>query len=180
MAATTNPPCSGGCTATTGGGLASEGAAGGLAVGVPTEATAQGALDASTPEINAWVVIQPDDTVIIRVARAEMGQGTHTGLALLVAEELDCDWKGIHTEIPEPGPEFGPVMGVYGSLSVRTQWMPLRRAGAARSNAWVRSWLRCALISADMKEERGGKKEADGRGGSITADRGSSRKGRTL
>ena len=44
------------------------------------------------PEINAWVVVKPDDTVVIRIARSEMGQGTLTGLAQLVAEELDCDW----------------------------------------------------------------------------------------
>ena len=43
------------------------------------------------PEVNAWVVIKPDDTVIIRIARSEMGQGTLTGLAQLVAEELECD-----------------------------------------------------------------------------------------
>jgi hypothetical protein len=50
-----------------------------------------------SPEINAWVVIRPDDTVVIRVARSEMGQGTITGLAQMVAEELECDWKKITT-----------------------------------------------------------------------------------
>ena len=44
---------------------------------------------AAAPEVNAWVVVKPDDTCVIRIARAEMGQGTHTGLAQLVAEELD-------------------------------------------------------------------------------------------
>jgi isoquinoline 1-oxidoreductase beta subunit len=57
----------------------------------------------SSPEINAWVVIKPDDTVIIRVARSEMGQGTLTGLAQLVAEELECDWSKVATEYPTPG-----------------------------------------------------------------------------
>jgi CO/xanthine dehydrogenase Mo-binding subunit len=52
-------------------------------------ANAEGA-GAETPEINAWVVIQPDDTVVIRIARSEMGQGTLTGLAQLVAEELSA------------------------------------------------------------------------------------------
>ena len=56
-----------------------------------------------TPEVNAWVVIRPDDTVVIRIARAEMGQGSQTGLAQLVAEELDCDWSKVTTEIPTPG-----------------------------------------------------------------------------
>ena len=45
------------------------------------------------PEITAWIVIRPDDTVIIRVAKSEMGQGSFTGLAMLVAEELECDWE---------------------------------------------------------------------------------------
>ena len=77
---------------------------GGLSLGFPLPfgadvAHAQG----GTPEINAWVVIRPDDTVVIRIARAEMGQGSQTGLAQLVAEELDCDWSKVTTEIPTPG-----------------------------------------------------------------------------
>src|SRR4051812_50196406 len=56
-----------------------------------------------SPEINAWVVIRPDDTVVVRVARSEMGQGTLTGLAQLVAEELECDWSKVTTEFPTPG-----------------------------------------------------------------------------
>jgi isoquinoline 1-oxidoreductase subunit beta len=64
-------------------------AAGGLVVSfhIPF-ASAQGS---ETPEVNAWVVIKPDDTVVIRIARSEMGQGTLTGLAQLVAEELECN-----------------------------------------------------------------------------------------
>ncbi|MFC7691083.1 molybdopterin cofactor-binding domain-containing protein [Paeniroseomonas aquatica] len=61
------------------------------------------AAGAATPEVNAWVVIKPDDTVVIRIARSEMGQGTLTGLAQLVAEELDCDWAKVTTEYPTPG-----------------------------------------------------------------------------
>ena len=56
-----------------------------------------------SPEVNAWVVIRPDDTVVIRVARAEMGQGSLTGLAQLVAEELECDWSKVTTDHPTPG-----------------------------------------------------------------------------
>src|SRR3954452_25023307 len=56
-----------------------------------------------SPEVNAWVVIRPDDTVVIRIARSEMGQGTLTGLAQLVAEELGCDWSKVTTEFPTPG-----------------------------------------------------------------------------
>jgi len=56
-----------------------------------------------TPEVNAWVVIRPDDTVVVRIARSEMGQGTLTGLAQMVAEELECDWSKVTTEYPTPG-----------------------------------------------------------------------------
>ena len=55
-----------------------------------------------SPEVNAWVVIRPDDTVVIRVARSEMGQGTITGLAQLVAEELECNWSKVTYEYPTP------------------------------------------------------------------------------
>ena len=64
--------------------------------------TAVRAADGS-PEVNAVVVIRPDDTVVIRIARSEMGQGTLTGLAQLVAEELECDWSKVTTEYPTPG-----------------------------------------------------------------------------
>ncbi|MHC2715391.1 hypothetical protein ACVIWV_005112 [Bradyrhizobium diazoefficiens] len=56
-----------------------------------------------SPEIGAWVVVRPDDTVVIRIARSEMGQGSLTGLAQLVAEELECDWSKVSTEYPTPG-----------------------------------------------------------------------------
>ena len=58
-------------------------------------ATAQAARPA---EVNAWVVVRPDDSVVIRIARSEMGQGTLTGLAQLVAEELECDWAKVTAE----------------------------------------------------------------------------------
>ena len=71
---------------------------GGLTVGfhVP-ESLAQGKAPAAV-EINAWVVVRPDDSVIIRYARAEMGQGSMTSAPMLVAEELECDWKKVKIE----------------------------------------------------------------------------------
>src|SRR4029077_14797356 len=75
-------------------------AGGGLALGLNVpfaeEAQAQGAQAAA--EVNLWVAIKPDDTCVIRIARSEMGQGTITGLAQLVAEELECDWSKVTTE----------------------------------------------------------------------------------
>src|SRR5262249_16228743 len=57
-------------------------------------------IHASTParEITAWIVIEPDETVTIRVAKSEMGQGSFTALPMLVAEELDCDWSKVKAE----------------------------------------------------------------------------------
>ena len=64
------------------------------------QAMAQGINAPVSPEVNAWVVVQPDDKIIIRIARSEMGQGSLTGLAQMVAEELECDWAKVSTEYP--------------------------------------------------------------------------------
>src|SRR6059058_5514684 len=106
-------------------------ASGGLAIGLnlpfaipAAHAQAQFGM-LSDGEVNAWVVIRPDDTVIIRIARSEMGQGTITGLAQLVTEELECDWNKVRTELPTPGQnlarkrEWGE-MGTGGSRGIRT------------------------------------------------------------
>src|SRR5262245_40759822 len=78
---------------------------GGLALGldIPVGGPAVVRAADGSPEVTAWVVIRPDDTVVIRVARSEMGQGTLTGLAQMVAEELECDWSKVVTEYPTPG-----------------------------------------------------------------------------
>jgi isoquinoline 1-oxidoreductase subunit beta len=91
---------------------------------------------AGAPEINAWVVIRPDDTVVIRIARSEMGQGSLTGLAQLVAEELECDWSKVTTEYPTPGQNVARkrVWGDYaatGSRSIRESHEYVRKGGAA-------------------------------------------------
>src|SRR6476619_2804660 len=54
--------------------------------------------DPSAPEINAWIVIAPDDTVTIRIAQTELGQGVWTSNAMMVAEELQCDWNKVRPE----------------------------------------------------------------------------------
>ena len=112
-------------------------AGGGLALGfnVPfgmDEAAAQ----AAGTEVNAWIVIKPDDTCTIRIARTEMGQGTRTGLAMLVAEELECDWKKVATEQVTAGTNLARKrvwgeMGTGGSRGIRTSHDYVRRGGAA-------------------------------------------------
>ncbi len=88
------------------------------------------------PEVNAWVHIAPDETVTVRIARSEMGQGTLTGLSQLVAEELDCDWTMVTTEYPTPGESLARerVWGSYstgGSQGIRGSHQYVREGGAA-------------------------------------------------
>ena len=71
-----------------------------------------------------------DDYVTLFIHKAEMGQGTVTSLSMLLAEELECDWKKIRTEFPGIDRAFGGNQGVVGSASIRTSWQPLRQAGA--------------------------------------------------
>ena len=66
------------------------------------EAHAEARAQVGACEINCWIVVAPDDTVMIRIARSEMGQGAMTGLAMLVAEELECDWSKVRTEFVSP------------------------------------------------------------------------------
>src|SRR5262245_61703009 len=113
-------------------------AGGGLALGlhIPFGGVERAHAQAATPEINAWVVIKPDDTVVIRVARSEMGQGTITGLCQLVAEELECDWSKVTYEYPTPGESVkrNQVWGSYstgGSRGIRTSHDYVRKGGAA-------------------------------------------------
>jgi isoquinoline 1-oxidoreductase subunit beta len=102
-----------------------------------------------SPEVNAWVVIRPDNTVVIRIARSEMGQGTLTGLAQLVAEELECDWTKVITEYPTPGQNVARkrVWGDFstgGSHGIRGSQEYVRQGGAtarmmlieAAANEW--------------------------------------------
>ncbi|MEI8268316.1 MAG: molybdopterin cofactor-binding domain-containing protein, partial [Betaproteobacteria bacterium] len=116
--------------------LGSAAASGSLVVGfhVPLTASAQG--QAAAAEVNAWVVVQPDERVIVRIARSEMGQGTLTGLAQMVAEELECDWARVTTEYPTPGQNLARnrVWGNFstgGSRGIRESQDYVRKGGAA-------------------------------------------------
>jgi isoquinoline 1-oxidoreductase subunit beta len=118
--------------------VGSAAAGGGLALGFKLPdigpALAQGAGSPGT-EVNAWVLVQPDDTCVIRVARSEMGQGTITGLVQLVAEELECDWKNVKAEQITPGQNLARKrvwgeMGTGGSRGIRTSQDYVRRGGA--------------------------------------------------
>ena len=113
-----------------------------------------------SPEITAWVVIRPDDTVVIRVARSEMGQGTLTGLAQMVAEELECDWSKVTTEYPTPGQSVARkrVWGDFstgGSRGIRESHQYVRQGGAtartmlvqAAADAWKVPAAECSAAN---------------------------------
>ena len=119
---------------------------GGLMLGIgaiPDLAYAAGAqYDPNTPtkfgddEVNAWVSIAPDETVYIRIARSEMGQGTRTGLAQLVTEELECNWKKVKTQSATPWQSLTRKRvwgehGTGGSRGIRISEDYVRRGAAA-------------------------------------------------
>ena len=122
---------------------------GGLMVGVTLPFAgfaAEGAQKA--PEVTHWITILPDDTVVVRIARSELGQGTYTGLAMLVAEELGCDWSKVRAEYADVNDHvkrnriFGS-MSTGGSRGIRDSQDYMRKAGAA---------AREMLIAAAAKE----------------------------
>ncbi len=100
----------------------------------PGEMLAAPAISAPPAALNAWIHIGTDDIVTIVIDKSEMGQGIMTGLAMLAAEELECDWENIRTEFaPNDKVYFNPIVGFQGtgaSSSTRGSWEPMRKAGA--------------------------------------------------
>ena len=101
-----------------------------------TSGTALAAEAGSAPEVTHWIVIQPDDTVIIRIARSELGQGSFTGLAQLVAEELECDWNKVKPEYADVNMHMRrnrifKDMSTGGSRGIRDSHEYVRQGGAA-------------------------------------------------
>jgi isoquinoline 1-oxidoreductase beta subunit len=112
-------------------------AAGGLLLGVYLP---DGLLEAqfgprpgAAPNPNAFIRISTDDVVTLIIHKPDNGQGAETAIAMLLAEELECDWTRIRTEFAPIDPALygGPLQGTFGSLAVRTSYEPMRRTGAA-------------------------------------------------
>ncbi len=129
-----------------------------------------------SPEITAWVVIRPDDTVVIRIARSEMGQGTLTGLAQMVAEELECDWSKVTTEYPTPGQSVARkrAWGDYstgGSRGIRESHQYVRQGGAtarvmlvqAAADAWKVPASECSAANSVITHNPSGRKVTYGK-----------------
>src|SRR5881275_2950163 len=117
-----------------------------------------------SPEIGVWVVIRPDNSTVIRIARSEMGQGTLTGLAQLVAEELECDWSKVSTEYPTPGQNVARkrAWGAFstgGSRGIRESEKYVREGGAAArmmliqaaANEWKVPASECSASNSTIK-----------------------------
>jgi isoquinoline 1-oxidoreductase beta subunit len=145
----------------------------GLAIGfdIPTGGPAVVRAADGSPEINVWVVIRPDDTTVIRIARSEMGQGTLTGLAQLVAEELECDWSKVTTEYPTPGQSVARKrawgdFSTGGSRGIRTSQDYVRKGGAtarmmlvqAAANEWKVPASECTAANSVITHTPSGKK----------------------
>ena len=106
------------------------------AFGQTSTAASAAATAPTSPEVNAWVVVRPDNTVVIRYARSEMGQGSSTAAPMMVAEELDCDWKQVRMEYISPNEQVRRKrvwgsMQTSGSYTIRTSQDYLRKAGAS-------------------------------------------------
>jgi len=142
-----------------------------------------GEASSTVPEVNAWVVIKPDDTVIIRIARSEMGQGTLTGLAQLVAEELECDWSKVTTEYPTPGQSLARdrVWGSFstgGSQGIRGSHQYVRKGGAvaremlieAAAEAWGVPNNECSVAASVITHKPTGRTTTYGKVATAAAD----------
>jgi isoquinoline 1-oxidoreductase beta subunit len=136
----------------------------------------------ATPEVNAWVVINPDDSVVIRIAKSEMGQGTLTGLAQLTAEELGCDWSKVSTEFPTPGQNVARkrVWGDYftaGSQGIRSSQELVRKGGAtarmmliqAAADEWKVPAEECSAANSVITHAKTGRKTTFGKVASAAA-----------
>ncbi|HXL30363.1 MAG TPA: molybdopterin cofactor-binding domain-containing protein [Bradyrhizobium sp.] len=144
---------------------------GGLALGLELQiGSGEADAAASEPEVNAWVVIRPDETVVIRVAKSEMGQGTITGLAQLVAEELECDWSKVTFEYPTPGQNLARkqvwgTMFTAGSRGIRESQELVRKGGAvarqmllqAAANGWNVPVSECSAVNGVIAHKSSGR-----------------------
>lgn len=134
-------------------------------------------------EVNAWVEILEDDTVVIRIARSEMGQGTLTGLAQLVAEELECDWSKVTTEYPTPGENLARdkvwrSFSTGGSQGIRGSHDYVRKGGAvarhmliqAAAEQWAVPMGECTAENSVITHQPSGRTTTYGKVAALAAE----------
>jgi isoquinoline 1-oxidoreductase subunit beta len=110
---------------------------------------------------NAFVSISPEGEITLVVARSEMGQGVRTTLAMILAEELDADWPTVKVEQADCDAKYGD-MTTGGSMSIRSSWDPLRKAGAsardmllsAAAETWNVPKTECTTTGTNMVEHK--------------------------
>src|SRR5580698_11121789 len=147
-------------------------AAGGFMIGIGAAArTADAATVPAQPwnddnayaanEIDAWIAIDPDDSILIRYARSEMGQGSMTALPMIVAEELQCDWSKVRVEYASPNRSFREKnvygdMSSVGSHSVKDSHIKMQQVGAsARERHVAAAAAKWGVQPADCTADKG-------------------------
>ena len=126
---------------------------GALALGIGYGRAAES--EAKPFQPNAWLRVDPDGTVLVRVGKSEMGQGVRTALPMIVAEELDVPLEGVRIEQASPGPDF-KRLGTGGSGSISGLWEPLRQAGASARTMLVGAAAARWSVPADALTTRDG------------------------
>jgi isoquinoline 1-oxidoreductase subunit beta len=150
--------------------------AAGLSLGFHIPFSREAEAQATGPEVNAWVVVHPDETVTIRVARSEMGQGTLTGLCQMVAEELECEWSKVGYEFPTAGQNVARKrvwadFFTAGSRGIRASEQVVRKGGAAArmmliaaaANEWKVPAAECTAASGVITHTPSGRKTTFGK-----------------
>ena len=138
--------------------------AGGLVLGFylpdANEAEAQSTASSAPVRMNAFIQIASDDTVTMTIHKPEFGQGTVTSLSMLLAEELECDWKKVKTQFADTiDPMYmmgAPIQGVYGSTAIRTSWIPSAERERSRARCFWKPRLpsgECRLPIAALRTE---------------------------
>jgi isoquinoline 1-oxidoreductase beta subunit len=165
-------------------------AAGGLMVGIVAAPDGARAAAVSEPpwndkdyaphEIDAWIAIDPDDSILIRYQRSEMGQGSMTALPMMIAEELQCDWSKVRIEYASANRSvrenrvYGDMYS-HGSMSVRESQKKMQQVGAsarerivaAAAARWNVAASECVAVQSVVTHQRSGRKL---RYGELAAD----------
>jgi isoquinoline 1-oxidoreductase beta subunit len=135
-------------------------AGGGLVVGFTLPVSSRLAEAAAPTQIGAYLRVGTDNSITVICGLSEMGQGVHTAIPMLVAEELDADWSKVHVEQAGVDKAFNnPIFGMQatgGSTSVRGHWEPMRKAGAtARAMLVAAAAEKWKADPADCRTDKG-------------------------